>query len=107
MFVPQLFPFTETGVLHVWVVAPVEVHAPALWHASIAGQVTAAPAVHAPPWQVSVCVQPLPSLQAVLFAAAGFEHAPVLVVHVPAAWHWSLAVQVTGFDPVQTPPWHE
>jgi hypothetical protein len=32
------------------------------------------------------------------FDAAGFEQKPVLVLHVPAAWHGSLAVQ--------TMPWH-
>jgi hypothetical protein len=36
---------------------------------------------------VSVCVQALPSLQAVPLGAAGVEHFPVLGLHVPAAWH--------------------
>ena len=45
----------------------------------------------------------LPSLQTVPFAAAGFEQAPVVVLQVPAVWHWSLAVQVFGFAPVHTP----
>ena len=49
-----------------------------------------------PDWQVSVCVQALPSLQAVPFAAGGFEQRPVPVSHVPATWHWSDAVQTTG-----------
>jgi hypothetical protein len=48
-------------------------------------------------------VQALPSLQLVPFVAAGFEHTPVLGLHVPATWQESLAVQVTGFEPVQTP----
>ena len=77
---------------------------PATWHWSLAVQVTGFEPVHVPPWQLSVCVQALPSLHVVPFAAVGFEHAPVLVLHVPATWHWSLAVQVTGFDPVQVPP---
>ena len=34
---------------------------------------------------------------------AGLEQTPLDVLHVPAVWHWSLAVQVTGFEPVQTP----
>jgi hypothetical protein len=52
---------------------------------------------------VSDWVQALPSLHAVLLAFVGFEQMPVLVSQVPTAWHWSLAVQVTGFAPVQTP----
>ena len=51
-------------------------------------------------------MQALPSLQAVPFAAFGFEQRPVPVLHVPAMWHGSLAVQTTGFAPVQTPDWH-
>jgi hypothetical protein len=46
-----------------------------------------------------------PSLHAVPLFAGGFEHAPVDGSHVPVTWHWSLGVQTTGFDPVQTPPW--
>jgi hypothetical protein len=45
----------------------------------------------------------LPSLHVVPLAAVGFEQVPVDGLHVPAAWHWSLAVQVTGFEPVQAP----
>ena len=33
----------------------------------------------------------------------GLEQTPFEVLHVPATWHWSLAVQITGFVPVQTP----
>ena len=36
----------------------------------------------------------------------GLEHVPVVGSHVPTAWHWSLAVHVIGFDPVQTPAAH-
>ena len=61
--------------------------------------------VHVPPWHVSVCVQALPSLQLVPFAAAGLEQAPLVGSHVPAAWHWSLAEHVTGLLPVHVPPW--
>ena len=43
------------------------------------------------------------SLQAVPLAAFGFEQTPVAVLQVPEVWHWSLAVQTTGFDPVHTP----
>jgi hypothetical protein len=62
--------------------------------------------VQTPAWQVSVWVQALPSLQGVSFAfAVGAEHWPVVVLQVPAVWHWS-AAQTTGFEPVQTPAWH-
>src|SRR5947199_491732 len=61
--------------------------------------------VQVPPWQVSVCVQALPSLHAVPLLAFGLEHWPVAVLQVPATWHWSEAVQTTGFEPVQVPLW--
>jgi hypothetical protein len=44
-------------------------------------------------------------VQVVPSVAVGFEHVPVLGLHVPATWHWSSAVQVTGFDPVHVPAW--
>ena len=28
------------------------------------------------------------------------------MLQVPTSWHWSLAVQTTGFVPVQVPVWH-
>jgi hypothetical protein len=56
-----------------------------------------------PLWHVSVCVHALPSLQAVPFDAVGFEQVPVDGLQVPATWHSSLAVQVTGLEPVHTP----
>jgi len=61
--------------------------------------------VHTPVWHVSVCVHALPSLHVVPFEAVGFEQEPVDGLHVPTVWHWSLAVHVTGFDPVHTPVW--
>jgi len=69
-------------------------------------QVFGFPPVQTPAWQVSVCVQALPSLQPVPFATIGFEHMPVAESHVPAMWHWSDAVHTTGLPPVQTPAWH-
>jgi hypothetical protein len=59
-----------------------------------------------PFWHESVWVHALPSLQVVPLVAVGFEHAPVLGLQVPATWHWSLAVHVTGLAPVQVPLWH-
>jgi hypothetical protein len=76
---------------------------PAVWHWSGAGQTTGLLPVQVPAWQVSVWVQALPSLQVVPSAALGLEQMPVVVSQVPATWHWSEAVQTTGFPPVQTP----
>ena len=53
----------------------------------------------------SFVVAALPSLQAVPLALNGFEQTPVAVLHVPTVWHWSRAVQTTGFDPVHMPDW--
>jgi hypothetical protein len=41
------------------------------------------------------------------FVAVGFEHVPVEGLHVPATWHWSLAVQVMGSEPTHVPLMHE
>jgi hypothetical protein len=54
---------------------------------------------------VSLWVHASPSLQAVPFAAVGFEQAPVAGSQVPATWHWSEAEQTTGFAPAQAPAW--
>src|SRR5206468_1807822 len=59
----------------------------------------------APAWQVSVWVQPLPSLQVAPLGLAGLEQVPFAGSQVPASWHWSSAAQTTGFAPVQTPAW--
>ena len=87
--------------------APVAgLHVPAAWHWSLALHVTGLLPVQLPDWQLSLCVHALPSLQAVPLATCGFEHAPVAGLHVPATWHWSLAMHVTGLLPVHTPDWH-
>jgi hypothetical protein len=39
------------------------------------------------------------------FGMTGLEHAPVVGSHVPAVWHMSSAVQVTGV-PAQVPSLH-
>jgi hypothetical protein len=99
----QLVPLGAFGVEH----DPVDgLHVPARWHESMAAHVTGLPPVHVPLWHESVCVHALPSLQPVPFAAAGFEHAPLFGSHVPARWHWSLAVHVTGCDPMHAPAVH-
>src|SRR5439155_1220556 len=77
----------------------------AVWHWSEAVQTTGLLPVQTPLWQVSVCVQASPSLQALPLAFGGFEHVPVVGSQVPAVWHWSEAVQTTGLLPVQTPLW--
>ena len=68
--------------------APVtESHVPAAWHWSEAAHTTGLLPVQTPAWQLSDFVHALPSLQALPFAAVGFEHVPVTESHVPAAWH--------------------
>src|SRR5438093_702119 len=81
-------------------------HVPASWHWSCAVHTTGFAPEHTPPWHVSVCVHAFPSVHAVPFPLAGFEHAPVAGLQVPASWHWSGAVHATGFAPVHAPPWH-
>src|SRR5438093_9130482 len=78
---------------------------PASWHWSCAVQLTGFAPVQVPAWHVSVCVQASPSLQAAPLGLAGLEHAPVAGLQVPASWHWSCAVQATGFAPVHAPAW--
>ena len=80
----QVVPLATAGVEHVPVLG---LQAPIPWHWSLAVQVTGFVPVQVPFWQESVCVQPLLSLHAVPLAATGFEHAPVLGLHVPGAWH--------------------
>src|SRR5207249_1127645 len=77
---------------------------PGSWHWS-AVQTTGFAPTQLPFWQLSVCVQALPSLQAVpLVLFVGAEHTPVAGLQVPGSWHWS-AVQTTGFAPTQLPFW--
>jgi hypothetical protein len=96
-------PSLPTGFEHVPVAGS---HVPAVWHASEAEQLTESPPTHTPAWHVSVCVHAFPSLHAVPSVTGGFVHAPVVGSQVPAAWHGSLAVQVTGLLPTHTPAWH-
>jgi len=86
---------------------PVDVsHVPTAWHWSLTVHTTGFDPVHVPDWHVSVCVHAFPSLHAVPSTSAGFEQSPELVSHAPAEWHWSLAAQTTGSEPVHTPAWH-
>src|SRR3989441_12995793 len=45
------------------------------------------------------------AVQSLQPASAGLEQVPVAGSHVPATWHWSRAVQVTGLLPTQLPLW--
>ncbi len=80
-----------------------ESQTPALRQSSTAVHTTGFEPAHAPPVQTSVCVQASPSLQPVPSLAAGFEHAPDVGSHAPAAWHWSEGVHVTGLVPTHAP----
>src|SRR5437879_4354566 len=76
---------------------------PATWHWSSAGQTPGFAPMQLPAWQVSVCVQASPSAQALPSAWFGLEHVPLAGSQTPATWHWSSAVQTTGFLPLQAP----
>jgi hypothetical protein len=88
--------------LSVTVQPPLPSHTELAWQ-SVAEHVYAMPP-HTPPLHVSARVQALPSLHDVPSASAGVVHAPVAGLHVPAAWHWSDAAHVIGFEPVHEPP---
>jgi hypothetical protein len=51
-------------------------------------------------------VQTLCVLHEVPSGRLGLLHAPVAGLHVPAEWHWSLAMQTTGALPMHAPAWH-
>jgi hypothetical protein len=80
----QVVPSALGGLEHRPVVGS---QTPASWHWSEAVQVLGSPPVQTPSWQVSVCVQRSPSLQAVPLAFLGLEHCPVCGSQVPAVWH--------------------
>lgn len=99
----QRAPFGFSGFEHEPVAG---LQAPALWQVSCATQTTGFPPLHVPTWQVSVCVQPLPSSHVLPSGFAGLEQTPVAELQVPTSWHASEAVHTTGLPPVQTPAWH-
>jgi hypothetical protein len=99
----QTDPFDLFGLVH----KPVaESQVPATWHWSSALQVTNTMPVHTPLRHTSVVEQESPSLHGRSSAALGLLHWPVEGLQVPATWHWSSGLQVTGLPPVQTPVWH-
>jgi len=84
--------------------APVDgLHVPATWHWSDAVQATGLAPVQRPAWQLEVPVHASLSLHEAPFAFSGFEQTPVDALHVPATWHWSDAVQLTGLAPTHAP----
>jgi hypothetical protein len=98
----QVVPFARGDASHASVVS---LQTPTLHWLVCAEQSRAGPAVHVPLWHVSFTEQNRPSLQLVPFGAGGFEQVPVPGLQVPATWHWSLAEQITGLEPVQVPDW--
>jgi hypothetical protein len=48
-------------------------------------QLTELDPTHTPAWQLSDCVQALPSVQVDPFALGGFEQMPVAVSHTPTS----------------------
>ena len=73
-------------------------------HAILSSQLTPAPP-HTPLLHTSPPVHALPSLHGVLSGLLGLLQSPVAGSQVPASWHWSLAVHVTGLAPLHTPAW--
>src|SRR5262249_36053925 len=47
--------------------------------------------------------QPLWRLQAGVPCLGGFEHWPLAGLQIPTSWHWSEALQTTGFALTQAP----
>jgi hypothetical protein len=78
---------------------------PASWHASGALHGTDADPVHAPAWQVSVCVHAFPSLHVVPSGFGGCVQLPVDGSHVPASRHWfGEKMQIVWLAPRHAPP---
>jgi hypothetical protein len=83
-----------------------EAHVPGTWQTSVALQPTAGPAVHTPPRHVSGVVHALLSaLHAMPSVALGYEHVPVVGLHVPAVWHCAGAAHTIAWPGMQTPLW--
>jgi hypothetical protein len=100
----HLSPSSQAPVFTGFEQTPVVVlHVPALWHWSLALQVTGLLPVQTPVWHVSLCVHLLPSLQALPSVLLGFEQTPVALSQLPTLWHWSLAEHVTGLAPTHLP----
>src|SRR5437762_2032451 len=96
----QALPSVLFGLEHVPLAGS---HPPAPCHCPRAVQRTGFAPMQLPAWQVSVWVQASPSAQALPSAWFGLEHVPLAGSQTPATWHWSSAVQTTGFLPLQAP----
>jgi predicted membrane protein len=97
----QLVP-AETGV---WLTPVTGSHASAV-HGLLSSVAGGVPGEHVPDEHVSEPLHTVPSGHGVPSGLDGFEQVPVAGLQVPASWHWSLAVQTTGFAPVHVPAWH-
>jgi hypothetical protein len=78
-------------------------HTPAVWHWSMAAQLTAIPGVHTPARHASPVAHELLSLQGLPSFATGFEHVPVLGLQTPGVWQTPGAGQVTAVPAVHAP----
>ena len=94
----QALPLALLGLLQTPVLG---LQVPTSWHWSLALQVLAVPPLHTPESHFSPVVHAFPSSQVPVLT--GLLQMPVLVLQVPALWHWSLAVQTTAAPLVQTP----
>ena len=83
-------------------------HVPGTWHESVAVHDTELMPVQTPAMQAyeSHLFEPVHAVPSGSWVCA--EHVPVLGLHVPGAWHASVAGgQLTGLEPVHTPARHE
>jgi hypothetical protein len=76
-------------------------------HALLSLQTTCSPGSQMPVWHASFVLQALPSSHTVPFRMAGFEHSPVVVLHIPSKWHWSSGVQTVSLKPTHWPLWQK
>jgi hypothetical protein len=84
---PQTAPLLAEPTEQLYVVGPVDVHVPGLWQGSLGMHETGFDPTQTPlELHVSVCVQPLLSLQDAP-VATGLEHVPVVGSQIPAEWH--------------------
>jgi hypothetical protein len=74
-------------------------------HALPSSTFTGVPGVHEPVWQVSEPLHWSPSEQGAPSGFVGLVHCPVEASQVPASWHASIALQVTGAPGLQEPAW--
>ena len=70
-----------------------------------AGHATGLCPVHAPAWQTSLSVHGLPSSQLEPSGMLAYEHAPVVVLQMPAWWQATGAAQTVVAPPVHAPLW--